>query len=394
MSIENNRQKNTGIVPAKDGSSNGGRFGHVNNGERAGELPKADVLNDPDMVNHINDRALRASHRTFYNNGLHNKSAVVDAHDAVQEGWVSILTPNKVGIRPIDRADDTAKYLTTTTANAAKKNTALTRNTANLEALRDFNAILEMETAIYGDELPEGYDTWIQYKDELARSIVIGWADRKSAPNIKFRDRPATTPSLDMQIGSGDESSGATLGDALDGNNLGRMDAGVRAAQAAYQPEIAALADDDEEVERLAQVMDIIDGQDRVARNNAKRGGYNALARLYKLPTTDGVNLSQRQVTLIRSVIAEPSTLMQVYRTWQMGETSEETEMFFQPFGEIDEGDRDKIVDFFKQYRAVDALKMWQTTLASTNNNLYRSQAQVDASRRRRTALADTEIDA
>lgn len=405
MSLENNRQKNTGIIPAKDGSANGGRFGHANHVERTGGLPRADILNDPEKIQEINARALRASHRTFYNNGLHNKSAVIDADDAVQDGWVSILTPNKAGVRPIDRANDTGKYLTTTTANSAKKSTALTRNPSNLQALRDYTEIVEMERAIFGDELPKEFSErkdledmtesqkWVVYKDELALSIVKGWEDPKSAPSMKFRDRPATTPSLDMEIGSSDESTGATLGDALDGNNLGRMDAGVRAIQEAYQPELAVMVDDEEEVERLAQIMDIIESRDRRASNNAKRSGYNALAHLYKLPTTEGVQHSQRKVTAIFAAISEPSTLMQVYRTWQMGETSPETEMFFAPFGDIDEGERDKIVDFFKQHRAVDAYELWKSTMASTNNNLYRSPAKA-ASRRRRKGLVKTEIDA
>jgi len=304
-----------------------------------------------------------------------NKNTLVDEGDLMAESIIGVLDTARKN--RMQGAENVIGYITNVVRNVTKKHSAITKNPMDLRAKREVDEIIALQREAFGSEPTR------EQVDEIVRKVRASYDEGSHKPSQDFYKPPTITYSMEASQEYAEEAnlngSDITTAALL---NRGNLEATVSLAVSG-NPEMSfmnkystATQFDEYELNRIEKMANAasesIDAAEDAKGQMAgvtRRMAMQVFSKKFNLPSSEGVAIPQGKVTKYRKIIATPEDLMEVCNAWQQGELDEKGEVFFSPWGETTEEEKDNLVHFFTKGLSTPSrsLKYWQESLTSVN---------------------------
>lgn len=376
----NNAEDKTRAKDLFASSVNGGQFAAVRNKESSLTLEGLGIKNEDDLARAIYEHCTAKVKKMMNNSNVRNKNRSVSEDDILSESAYSLVKAYRVG--KLDNVENIIGYMTSVVRNTTMAKTAISNSPTDYRARKDLDTITELYEEVMGETITT------EMRDEFTRKVRGSFDGESHRPSKNFHLPATVTFSLDASAGGLD--GGMQGGDIATGALLARGELYENGSIAvATQPEIQTMnrlgnleyvldadADLNDEMDQLAlMASEQIESSDRQMAGVLKRQYFDIISKKYNLPSTDGVAIPQGTATRYRSLLDTPQDLIDACNSWSHAEWDKDGNLpahanaFFAPWGETTEDEKDRLVEYFtKGLKSPDnALKMWNTVIASVN---------------------------
>lgn len=366
------------VLPASN--KNGGEFAAVQNKESALSLAAMGIKNEHDLAQAMYDHCTVKVSKMMNNASIRNKNSSVNEDDILSESAISLIKAYRTG--KLEGVENLIGYMTSVVRNTTMAKTAISSSPTDYRARKDLDTITEMYEEVIGEPLTA------ELREEFTRKVRGSFDGESHRPSKNYHLPATVTFSLDASSAAAD--GGLQGGDIATGALLSRGELYENGSiAAATQPELQTMnrlgnleyaleseADLNDQMDQLALLAsDRIETSDRQMAGVLKRQYFEIISKKYNLPSTEGVAIPQGVATRYRGLLDTPQDLIDACNSWSHAEWDAEGNLpananaFFAPWGETTEDEKDRLVDYFTKglKNPENALKMWQTVIASVN---------------------------
>lgn len=264
-----------------------------------------------------------------------SKSNTVSADDIAQETMLQVMIRLEKG----SAVSDFRQLVSSVAANVT------VRATQNKFRAEDRRAYRQFTDKVGAYEAKTGRTPSQKEQDVLAQEVLDEWHDPRHRPTKDFRTPLTVDASLDRPIGEGSEVTPGSL--------------------------LASPETPDQYIEPgsfMDRAFDRHEAKGVAPKSEAKRLAWNAVAERNGTPLSQEGSLSQRKVTEVRRAIDERGGALAASRDYDLGLDNEATQALFAPFGEVNDDQKDQIVDMLTNLGPEYGEQVWQGAAAYANS--------------------------